>query len=72
MEAMHRAWPSLAGGNAATFDTLVQNGVKVLLSNRLPLVRHGFLQSGAARSFAEKVIAAFGVQCAGPDAPHRR
>ncbi len=39
MEAMHRAWPALAGGNAATFDTLVQNGVKVLLSNKLPLVR---------------------------------
>src|SRR4051812_17951129 len=37
MEAMHRAWPALASGSAPMFDTLVQNGVKVLVSNRLPL-----------------------------------
>lgn len=37
MEAMHRAWPSLAGGSAPMLDTLVQNGVKVLVSNHLPL-----------------------------------
>ena len=35
---------------------------------RLPLVRRGFLQSGAARRFAAQVITAFSVQCAGPDA----
>jgi hypothetical protein len=37
LEAMHRAWPSLAGGSAPMFDTLVLNGVKVLISNGLPL-----------------------------------
>src|SRR5581483_9035013 len=37
MEAMHRAWPALAGGVAPMFDTLVQNGVKALISNDLPL-----------------------------------
>jgi hypothetical protein len=36
-EAMHRAWPALAGGAAPMFDTLVQDGVKVLISNHLPL-----------------------------------
>ncbi len=36
-EAMHRAWPSLAGGSAPMFDTLVQDGVKVLISNGLPI-----------------------------------
>jgi general nucleoside transport system ATP-binding protein len=36
---------------------------------RLPLMRRGFLQFGAARRFAAQVIAAFGVQCAGPEAP---
>lgn len=37
-EAFHRAYPELASG-AAMFDTLVQDGVKVLLSNGLPLTR---------------------------------
>src|SRR5581483_4953994 len=37
VEAMHRAWPALAEGVAPMFDTLVQNGVKVLLSNFVPL-----------------------------------
>ena len=36
-EAMHRAWPSLAGGSAPMFDTLIQDGSKVLISNDLPL-----------------------------------
>jgi hypothetical protein len=36
-EAFHRAWPSLAGGTAPMFDTLVQDGVKVLISNDLPI-----------------------------------
>lgn len=36
-EALHRAWPSLSGGAAPMFDTLVQDGVKVLISNGLPL-----------------------------------
>jgi hypothetical protein len=36
-EAMHRAWPALAGGMAPMFDTLVQDGVKVLISNDLPI-----------------------------------
>jgi hypothetical protein len=37
IEAMHRAWPALAGGQAPMFDVLVQSGVKVLISNDLPL-----------------------------------
>jgi hypothetical protein len=36
-EAFHRAWPSLAGGAAPMFDTLVQDGMKVLISNGLPM-----------------------------------
>ncbi len=36
-EACHRAWPQLAGGAAPMFDTLIQDGVKVLISNHLPL-----------------------------------
>jgi len=37
-EAFHRAYPELASG-AAMFDTLVQDGVKVLIANGLPLTR---------------------------------
>lgn len=37
LEAFHRAWPALAEGAAPTFDTLILNGVKVLISNHLPL-----------------------------------
>jgi len=37
MEAMHRAWPSLAGGAAPRFDTFIQYGIPVLLANNLPL-----------------------------------
>ncbi len=36
-EAFHRAWPALAGGAAPMFDTLVQDGVKVLITGGLPL-----------------------------------
>lgn len=36
-EAFHRAWPQLAGGAAPMFDTLVQDGAKVLISSGLPL-----------------------------------
>ena len=36
-ESMHRAWPALAGGSAPMFDTLVQDGCKVLITNQLPL-----------------------------------
>jgi hypothetical protein len=36
-EAFHRAWPQLAGGAAPMFDTLVQDGMKVLISNGLPM-----------------------------------
>ena len=51
-EAFHRAWPQLAGGQAPMFDTLIDAGVKVLISNNLPLtslwrllVDTGFRQS---------------------------
>jgi hypothetical protein len=37
LDAMHRAWPALAEGAAPRFDKLVQNGIKVLISNGLPL-----------------------------------
>lgn len=37
LAAFHRAWPALGQGVAPTFDTLILNGVKVLLSNALPL-----------------------------------
>ncbi len=36
-EAMHRAWPALSGGAAPMFDTLIQDGVKVLISAGLPI-----------------------------------
>ncbi len=36
-EAFHRAWPSLSGGVAPMFDTLVQDATKVLISNGLPI-----------------------------------
>ncbi len=38
-EAFHRAWPALSDGRAPMFDTLVQDSVKVLISNGLPLTR---------------------------------
>jgi hypothetical protein len=37
VQALHRAWPSLADGAAPRFDRLVQNSVKVLVSNHVPL-----------------------------------
>ena len=37
IEAMHRAWPALAGGHAPMFDTLVQDGCKVLVSAGEPI-----------------------------------
>ena len=36
-EAFHRAWPALAEGAAPLFDTVLQNAVKVLISNGEPL-----------------------------------
>ena len=38
-EAFHRAWPALSDGAAPMFDTLIQDGAKVLASNDLPLTR---------------------------------
>jgi hypothetical protein len=37
LEACHRAWPALAGGGAAMFDTLVLLGTRVLIPNKAPL-----------------------------------
>ena len=37
LQALHRAWPALADGAAPRFDRLVQNAVKVLISNHVPL-----------------------------------
>lgn len=37
LDAFHRAWPALADGAAPRFDKLVTRGIKVLLSNHLPL-----------------------------------
>ncbi len=39
-EAFHRAWPALGAGAAPMFDTLLQDGVKVLLSNGIPITPH--------------------------------
>lgn len=39
VEAMHRTWPALGDGAAPMFDTLVQNGVKALVTNNEPLPR---------------------------------
>ena len=38
-EAFHRAWPRLGDGAAPMFDTLLQTGIKVLLSNDEPVTR---------------------------------
>lgn len=49
-EAFHRAWPALAGGAAPMFDTLVQDGTKVLISNKLPITTlHRLLSDKAFR-----------------------
>jgi ABC-type uncharacterized transport system ATPase subunit len=61
--------PEERNGHGAVLELSLTDNVFLTGRARLPLVRRGFLQSGAACSFAEKVIAAFGVQCAGPDAP---
>src|SRR5581483_4853095 len=48
-EAFHRCWPELATG-APMFDALLQDGVKLLVSNRLPLTRlHQLLAEPAFR-----------------------
>ena len=52
-EAFHRAYPELASG-AAMFDTLVQDGVKVLIANNLPLTRlYGLLTD---KSFRDQLL----------------
>src|SRR5581483_11098841 len=48
-EAFHRCWPELATG-APMFDALLQDGVKLLVANRLPLTRlHRLLTDQAFR-----------------------
>lgn len=55
-EAFHRAWPALADGVAPRFDKLVVNGVKVLISNGLPLpALYRFLTE---QPFREQLVAA--------------
>ncbi|HEX9328512.1 MAG TPA: ATP-binding cassette domain-containing protein [Reyranella sp.] len=61
--------PEERNGHGAVLELSLTDNVFLTGRARLPLVRRGFLQSGVARRFAEQVIAAFGVQCAGPDAP---
>ena len=60
--------PEERHGHGAVPELSLTDNVFLTGRARLPLVRRGFLQSGAARRFAAQVIAAFGVQCAGPDA----
>ena len=61
--------PEERHGHGAVPELSLTDNVFLTGRARLPLVRRGFLQFGAARRFAAQVIAAFGVQCAGPDAP---
>jgi general nucleoside transport system ATP-binding protein len=60
--------PEERHGHGAVLELSLTDNVFLTGRARLPLVRRGFLQSSAARHFAAQVIAAFGVQCAGPDA----
>jgi general nucleoside transport system ATP-binding protein len=60
--------PEERHGHGAVLELSLTDNVFLTGRARLPLVRRGFLQSSAARRFAAQVIAAFGVQCAGPDA----
>jgi simple sugar transport system ATP-binding protein len=55
-------------GHGAVLELSLTDNVFLTGRARLSLVRRGFLQFGAARRFAAQVIAAFDVQCAGPDA----
>jgi simple sugar transport system ATP-binding protein len=55
-------------GHGAVLELSLTDNVFLTGRARLPLVRHGFLQSSMARRFAARVITAFGVQCAGPEA----
>ncbi len=64
-EAFHRCWPELATG-APMFDALVQDGVKVLVSNGRPLTdlykfltHHGFRQRLLAAETDADVVAFF-------------
>jgi ABC-type uncharacterized transport system ATPase subunit len=61
--------PEERHGHGAVLELSLTDNVFLTGRARMPLVRRGFLQSGVARRFAAQVIAAFGVQCAGPDAP---
>ena len=60
--------PEERHGHGAVLELSLTDNVFLTGRARLPLVRRGFLQSSAARRFAAQAIAAFGVQCAGPDA----
>jgi simple sugar transport system ATP-binding protein len=60
--------PENRHGHGAVLELSLTDNVFLTARARLPLVRHGFLQSGMARRFAARVITAFGVQCIGPDA----
>jgi general nucleoside transport system ATP-binding protein len=60
--------PEERHGHGAVLELSLTDNVFLTGRARLPLVRRGFLQSSAARRFAAQVIAAFGVQCASPDA----
>lgn len=66
LEAFHRAYPSLAQGQAPMFDTLVANGTKALLSSNLPLtalpdflLKRGFRSQVLAREPDPDVVGVF-------------
>src|SRR5713226_355594 len=66
LEALHRAWPSLGGGNAAAFDLLIKNGTKVVYSNDLPpialfrfLVEKEFRDPLLAREPDQQIVSVF-------------
>jgi simple sugar transport system ATP-binding protein len=60
--------PEERHGHGAVLELSLTDNIFLTGRARLSLVQRGFLQFGAARRFAAQVIAAFGVQCAGPDA----
>src|SRR5262249_4570069 len=66
------AVPEDRHGHGAVPELSLTDNVFLTGRARLPLVRRGFLQSGAARRFAAQGIAAFRGQFAGPDAPAGR
>ncbi|WP_341702478.1 ABC transporter ATP-binding protein [Ferrovibrio sp.] len=61
--------PEERNGHGAVPELSLADNVLLTARDRLGMVARGFLDRPAARRYAEKVIAAFGVRCKGPEAP---